>query len=96
MPAHEVKTISVKLDNDMRDRIRIIADAKKRTTHWVMRQAIEQYIKREEKRETFRKETLKAWEEYQETGLYVTADEVIAWLETWGEIDEKATPACHR
>ncbi len=38
MPAHEIKTISVKLDNDMRDRIRIIADAKKRTTHWVMRQ----------------------------------------------------------
>ena len=71
MPAHEVKTISVKLDNDMRDRIRIIADAKKRTTHWVMRQAIEQYIEREEKRETFRQET-------------------------WGEIDEKAAPACHR
>ena len=55
----------------MRDRIRIIADAKKRTTHWVMRQAIEQYIEREEKRETFRQET-------------------------WGEIDEKAAPACHR
>ena len=55
----------------MRDRIRIIADAKKRTTHWVMRQAIEQYIEREEKRETFRQET-------------------------WGEIDEKVAPACHR
>lgn len=96
MPVSATKTVSVKLDNDMRDRIRIIADAKKRTTHWIMRQAIEQYIEREEKRETFRQETLKAWEEYQETGLYVTAEEVTAWLETWGELDEKAAPVCHK
>ena len=96
MPAHEVKTVSVKLDNDMRDRIRILADTKKRTTHWVMRQAIEQYVEREEKREAFQQETLKAWEEYQETGLYVTGDEVAAWLETWGEVDEKVAPVCHK
>lgn len=96
MPAHEVKTVSVKLDNDMRDRIRILADAKKRTTQWVMQQAIEQYVKREEEREMFRKETLQAWEEYQETGLHVTAEEVTDWLETWGELDEKAAPVCHR
>ena len=96
MPVSATKTVSVKLDNDMRDRIRIIADAKKRTTHWVMRQAIEQYIEREERREMFRQETLKAWEEYQETGLYVTVEEVTDWLETWGELDEKAAPICHR
>ncbi len=47
------------------------------------------------KRETFRQETLQAWEEYQETGLHVTSNEAIAWLKTWGEENEKTAPVCH-
>ncbi len=96
MPAIPARTVSVKLDNDMRDRIRHLADARHRTMHWLIRQAIEQYVEREEKRETFRQDTLKAWEEFQETGLHVTGDEVIAWLETWGDDNEKAAPECHK
>lgn len=90
------RTISVKLDNAMRDRLRHLAEARHRTPHWVMRQAIEQYVEREEKREAFRQETLKAWEAYQETGLHVTEAEVMTWLETWGDNNEKAAPVCHR
>ncbi|MBU2740889.1 ribbon-helix-helix protein, CopG family [Acidithiobacillus thiooxidans] len=96
MPATAAKTVSVKLDNDIRDRIRHLADVRHRTTHWIMRQAIEEYVEREEKREAFRQGTLKAWEEYQETGLHVTGDEVIAWLETWGDDNEQTAPACHK
>lgn len=61
-----------------------------------MCRAIEQYVEREECRETFRQEILKAWDEYQEIGLHVTGDEVIAWLETWGEENEKVVPVCHK
>ncbi|OCX67740.1 CopG family transcriptional regulator [Acidithiobacillus thiooxidans] len=96
MPATAAKTVSVKLDNDIRDRIRHLADVRHRTTHWIMRQAIEEYVEREEKREAFRQGTLKAWEEYQETDLHVTGDEVIAWLETWGDDNEQTAPACHK
>lgn len=96
MQAHPAKTVSVKLDSNTRDRIHLLAEAKNRTPHWVMRQAIEQYVDREEKREAFRQETRKAWEEYQETGLYATADEVMSWLETWGDANEKMMPPCHR
>jgi predicted transcriptional regulator len=92
----EAKTVSVKLDTNIRDRIRHLADIRHRTAHWVMRQAIEQYVEREEKREAFRQDTIKAWDEYQETGLHVTGAEVIAWLETWGEDNEKASPVCHK
>jgi len=92
----EAKTVSVKLDTNIRDRIRHLADIRHRTAHWVMRQAIEQYVEREEKREAFRQDTIKAWDEYQETGLHVTGTEVIAWLETWGEDNEKASPVCHK
>ena len=33
------------------------------------------------------------WNDYQETGLHVSGDEVIAWLDTWGEEVEQAAPA---
>ncbi len=32
-----------------------------------------QYVDREEKREAFRQDTLKAWEDYRTTGLHATA-----------------------
>jgi predicted transcriptional regulator len=96
MPAVAARTLSVKLDGEMRDRIKRLAEARYRTPHWVMREAIREYIEREEKREAFRQATFKAWEEYRETGMHVTGDEVTAWLETWGEAQEQAAPACHK
>ena len=60
-----------------------------------MREAIRQYVEREERREAFRQDAVSAWNEYQETGLHVTGDEIVAWLDRWGEQDEKATPSCH-
>jgi len=50
----------------------------------------------EEKREAFRRETLAAWEEYTQTGLHVTLEEVAAWVATWGTDEEQDAPACHR
>ena len=72
--------MSVKLDLSTRARVENLAEARQRTAHWVMREAITQYVDREEKREAFRQDTIKAWEEYRSTGLHVTADEADAWL----------------
>jgi predicted transcriptional regulator len=41
----------------------------------------QQKIKRQERREQLRRETLAVWNEYQETGLHVTEAEAEAWLE---------------
>lgn len=95
MPAIAAKTVSVKLDNDMRERIKHLADARHRTTHWVMRQAIEQYVEREEKREAFRNATLEAWNEYQMTGLHVTLEEADAWLAKLEAGQDVEPPECH-
>ncbi|MDP4028692.1 MAG: CopG family ribbon-helix-helix protein [Gallionella sp.] len=96
MTAATTHPVAIKIDQDMRDRIKRLAEARHRTSHWVMREAISQYVEREEKRETFRQDAINAWNEYLETGLHVTGDEVIAWLDTWGEENEKAVPACHK
>jgi predicted transcriptional regulator len=87
---------SIKLDDDMKGRIRHLAEARKRTSHWIMREAIAQYVEREEKREAFRLDTLKAWEEFRETRLHATAEEVDQWLESWGTDTELPAPECHK
>ena len=94
-PHIEAKTVSVKLDADTRARVENLAGARNRSAHWVLREAIGQYVEREEKREAFRELTIKAWEEYQETGLHATAAEVDAWLASWGTDGELAAPSCH-
>ena len=88
--------MSVKLDPDTRTRLENLAAVRRRSTHWIMRDAIQQYVEREEKRETFRQDTLKAWEEIQATGLYTTTEEIDAWLASWGTNGELHTPKCHK
>jgi predicted transcriptional regulator len=75
------KPVAVKLDPLIRQRIGRLADVRQRSAHWMMREAITQYVEREEKREAFRQDALKAWQDYQETGLHVPAAAADVWLE---------------
>lgn len=88
--------VAVKIDTETKDRMKRLATAKRRSTHWLMKEAIGQYIEREEKRESFRQDALKAWDEYQATGLHVTAEEADAWLASWGTENELPVPVCHK
>ncbi|OWT63873.1 CopG family ribbon-helix-helix protein [Candidimonas nitroreducens] len=54
---------SIKLDDELKGRVQQLADARQRSSHWIMREAIKQYVAREEKREAFRQDALHAWEE---------------------------------
>ena len=45
---------SIKMPGDLRDRIQHLAQARNRTPHSIMLQALEAYVTREEKREAFR------------------------------------------
>jgi predicted transcriptional regulator len=74
------KPTSIKLDEDLRDRVQHLAEARRRSSHWIMREAITQYVEREERRETLRRDTLRAWEEFEATGLHASAEEVEKWL----------------
>jgi predicted transcriptional regulator len=60
-----------------------------------MRKAITEDVECEERREALRADTLQAWQHYRATGLHATANEVDAWLATWGTDDERPAPACH-
>lgn len=85
---------SVKLSLELHSRVKSLADSRNQSVHAVMRQAIENYVIREEKRESWRKEGIEAWEEYQKTGLHLTNKEVMEWMDKIA--GEKAQmPKCH-
>jgi len=95
MTAAAVRPVAIKIDEDTKARVKRLAEARHRTSHWLMREAITQYVEREEKREAFRQDTLKAWEAYRTTGLHVSADEADAWLVQLEAGNDTEPPACH-
>ena len=60
-----------------------------------MREAILQYVEREERREAFHQDAIKAWNEYQATGLHVTMEEADAWLGKLETGQDLEPPECH-
>lgn len=95
MTAAATRPVAIKIDAEMKERVKRLADARHRTPHWLMREAITQYVEREEKREAFRQSAIKAWEEYQVTGLHATAEEVDVWLGKLEEGQDAEPPECH-
>ncbi|HEY1182975.1 MAG TPA: ribbon-helix-helix protein, CopG family [Bryobacteraceae bacterium] len=90
-----LSTTSLKLDSATRERVHRLAAALRRSPHWVMREAVEQYVEREEKRERLRQDALAAWAEYQTTGLHVTARDADAWLAKLEAGKRAVIPKCH-
>lgn len=86
--------VSVRLEESVKARMHALADQRQRPAHWLMREAIEQYLEREEKRQAFLQAGKDAWEHYRATGRHVTGGEADAWLaqlEAGNDIDP---PAC--
>ena len=88
------KPVSIKIDEDTKSRLKRLADARQRTPHWLMREAIALYVEREEKREAFRRDTLHAWEAFRAGGQHVTADQADAWLAQIEQGNDIDPPAC--
>ena len=86
---------SVKLDDDLKNRLKDLANARRRTPHWIMREAIRDYVEREEKRETFKQDALNAWKSYQENGLHLTLEEAEVWLAKLEAGENVELPKCH-
>lgn len=88
-------TTSLKLDTELKQRLRQLAEARRRKPHWLMTEAVREYVEREEKREKFHQDALKAWQHYQATGMHVTAAEADAWLEKLANGDQVEPLECH-
>jgi predicted transcriptional regulator len=87
---------SLKLDDATKARVQHLAAARDRSAHWIMREAIRQYVEREEARESFKAEALASWTAFQENGQHLTAQATADWLGNWGTEAETARPSCHK
>ena len=88
-------TVTIKLDPPDRDRIASLAVMKKRTPHYLMKEAILEYVQREEARQNFIKVADASFEHYKETGLHITLDEFSAWVDDVQKNPDAPITACH-
>ena len=88
----QVKPMAIKLPQQDRDRLQQLGATKKRSAHWLAKEAISQYLEREESAETFKQQSIARWEEYCHTGKSVPHDAVMQWLESWGTENELEAP----
>ena len=86
---------SIKLELSIKERVQRLASARRRTAHWILREAVEQYVEREDTREQLKEDARAAWEHYQTTGLHVSAGEADAWLAKLEVGEDAAAPLCH-
>ncbi len=86
---------SVKLDDELKNRIQHLANVRHRSAHWSMREASRDYVEREEARESFKQEAMASWKIYQETGQHLTGKEARDWLNNWGTDKETKIPESH-
>ncbi len=87
-----LQTLGVKLDIQTRNRLKNLGETRRRTTHWLMRDAIQRYLTEEEEMERRKQETLESWEHYRTTGEAVDHEVVMRWLNTWGDQQEAPCP----
>lgn len=86
------KTIGVKVDQEIRARLQALADAMDRSPHWLVKEAIAQYLDRGEARERERLEDEARWERYVLTGEAVSHERVRGWLEALAAGEDAPCP----
>jgi predicted transcriptional regulator len=88
--------MSLKLDATERERLGALATSRKRSSHYLMREAVREYLTREEARESFRKDSADALRHYRRTGLHTTLEELDDWVNSLGTSKPKPPPKCHK
>lgn len=85
----------LKLDKVIKDRLQRLATDRGRKLQGLIRDAIQQYVDREESSEQSQQQALKGWNDFQVSGLHVAADEADAWLSKLEAGEDVEAPECH-
>ena len=75
-----ISSVAVKLENDVKERIHHLGKIKDRSSHWLMKKAILDYLEKEEKAEKEKHEDYARWDHYAETSEAITHDDMKNWL----------------
>lgn len=87
--------MSIRIEASAKERLKKIAERQKRTAHALATEAINTLIEQKEREYAFNQSCVDSYNQFKETGLYVSHDEVTAWMNSWGTDNELPTPICH-
>jgi len=85
-------TLGIKVDEAVRERLKALAEARRRTPHWLVKEALAQYLDREEAVERERVEDEARWERYVLTGEAVSHERARAWLSSLANGEDGECP----
>ena len=74
------KPVTVRLDENMRKRLEAVAKADDRSSHYVIKKAVEAYVENAERVIEERRITMERLDHYELTGEYVTEAAVGEWV----------------
>ena len=87
--------MSIRIDASLKARLDKIASSQRRSAHSLATQAVTQLIEEHEKVQAWNQSCVDSFNEYKETGLHVTGDEVEKWMDSWGTENELPPPQYH-
>lgn len=82
---------TVRLQSETEQRLEAIAHRLQRSKGWVINQALAEYIDKEQREQERWRQTLEAMESAAR-GNVAEADQVHAWLQSWGTDQEREAP----
>ena len=88
--------IVVKLDAADRDRLNSLATARKRTAHFIMKEAIQRYLREEESEARFISAAEASWDDFEKTRLHITLNEAKTWAKALKTKPKATLPRCHK
>jgi predicted transcriptional regulator len=88
--------VTVKLERSEQDRLRALAEAKNRTPHYLMKEAIQAYLIKEEVDARFVQAAKDSLAHFKQTGEHISLDEFSAWAKEIKINPSAPFPECHK
>jgi len=82
---------SVRMSDQLMEKLESIAEKLDRSKGWIIKDAVNQYVERMDRKEKMLLETRQALSDI-ESGKVVDGDEVMTWVESWDSDNEKSAP----
>jgi predicted transcriptional regulator len=82
--------VSVRLQPAVNDQITAIAEALDRSKSWVIEQAVKDYVALD----AWRQAAIEAGVRDADAGRAASHEDVVAWVRSWGQTDERQPPRC--
>ena len=82
---------SVRMPDDLLDQLEATASRLRRSKGWIIKDAVREYLEREERRRQRLLETQEALADL-DAGRVIDGDAVLEWIDSWGTPEEREPP----